>query len=94
MRAKSLRELQSKGEKAIQGLEPILFSNRRGPVGFFLPVRTDTLALVQREVARIAALQSLEAARESAHRVGLDRLTASEIAAEIKIVRNSRRRAR
>ncbi|MGZ3697067.1 MAG: hypothetical protein ACXWPM_06370 [Bdellovibrionota bacterium] len=86
MNAKSLRELQQKGGKAI-GNEPVVVVNRKGPVGVLIPVTSESLPRVQQEVQRMLALESLSETWKLARETGLDRLTDEEIAAEVRAVR-------
>lgn len=86
MNAKSLRELQQKGGKAI-GKEPIVIMNRNGPVGVLIPVNSETLFRIQKEVERMLALESLSQTWQLARKAGLDQMTNEEINAEVSAVR-------
>ena len=88
MNAKSLRELQQKGGKAI-GTEPVVVTSRKGPVGVLIPVTSESLPRVQQEVQRMLALESLSETWKLARESGLDRMTDVEIEAEVRAVRKS-----
>jgi len=90
MRAKPLRDLQQQGEKAIIGDQPILLTNRRGPVGVLIPVTQDSLPLIQAETEKWMALQSLKKTWALAREAGLDQLTLIDIDREIKQVRRKK----
>jgi hypothetical protein len=86
MDAKSLRELQQKGDKAI-GSEPVVIVNRKGPVGVLIPVTSESLPRVQQEIQRMLALESLTETWKLAKSAGLDQLSDQEIKTEILAVR-------
>lgn len=88
MNAKSLRELQQKGSKAI-GNEPVVVTSRKGPVGVLIPVTSDSLPRIQKEVQRMLALESLSETWKLAREVGLALMTDEEIQAEVRAVRKS-----
>lgn len=88
MNAKSLRELQQKGGKAI-GTEPVVVTSRKGPVGVLIPVTSESLPRVQQEVQRMLALESLSETWKFARKAGLDQMTDEEIEAEVHAVRKS-----
>jgi hypothetical protein len=89
MLAKSLRELQQKGEKAV-GKDPMVLTNRRGPVGILIPVTSETLPYIEREVQKMSAQQSLRKTWATAREHGLDRLSQDEIEQEVVAVRKKR----
>lgn len=93
MIAKSLREIQQKGEKSV-GTEPIVLTNRKGPVGILIPVTEETFPFIQREVRKLTALESLRKTWESARVMKLDRMPESEIQDEVKALRKRRRHAK
>ncbi len=86
MNAKSLRELQQKGSKAI-GTEPIVVTARKGPVGLLIPVTAESLPRVQQEVQKMLALESLSETWKLARETGLDQMSDLEIEAEVRAVR-------
>lgn len=88
MNAKSLRELQQKGGKAI-GSEPVVVTSRKGPVGVLIPVTSESLPRIQQEVQRMLALESLSETWKLAREIGLERMTDEEIQAEVRAVRKS-----
>jgi antitoxin (DNA-binding transcriptional repressor) of toxin-antitoxin stability system len=88
MNAKSLRELQQKGGKAI-GNEPVVVTSRKGPVGVLIPVTSESLPRIQQEVQRMLALESLSETWKLAREAGLDRMTDEEINAEVRAVRKN-----
>ncbi len=87
MRSRSLREIQQKGEKAISGIEPLLITTRKGPIGVLMPVTLDSLSFIQREIQKVTALQSLRDSWALAKELKLDRLSDIEINHEVKMVR-------
>jgi hypothetical protein len=90
MNAKSLRELQQKGGKAI-GTEPVVVTSRKGPVGVLIPVTSESLGRVQQEVRRMLALESLTDTWRLAREAGLDQMSDHEIAAEVQAARKGTR---
>ena len=86
--AKSLRELQQKGEKAI-GQDPMIVFNRKGPLGVLIPVTQESLPRIQREIQKMLALESLSQSWKLAQEAGLDQLTENEVASEVRIARNA-----
>ncbi|MEO5969893.1 MAG: hypothetical protein ABIQ95_08195 [Bdellovibrionia bacterium] len=92
MRAKALRELQQQGEKAISSQEPILLTNRKGPVGVLIPVTQESLPFLQAETEKWMALQSLKKTWALAREVGLDQLSLEEINQEVKQARRKIRK--
>ena len=87
MNAKSLRELQQKGGKAI-GTEPIVVTSRKGPVGVLIPVTSESLPRVQQEIQKMLALESLSQTWKLAQETGLSLMTDQEIDSEVSAVRN------
>ena len=91
MQTKSLREIQQKGERAIRtGDEPILLTTRKGPVGIFVPVTSESVSYMERDLRKMMALQSLRETWHLARETGLDRLSRAEIDREIGFVRKKR----
>src|SRR4051812_42706687 len=90
MRAKSLRELQQKGEKVISGDQPILLTSRKAPVGALIPVTLNSLPFVQAEAEKWMALESLRKTWALARETGLDQMSSAEIDQEIRQVRKKR----
>ncbi len=90
MHSKSLRSLQQQGERSM-GTEPIVLTNRKGPVGILIPVTEESFAFIQREVKKLTALESLRETWESARGSKLDRMPELVIAEEVKALRKRRR---
>ncbi len=94
MRTKSLREIQQQGEKAISGFEPFLITSRKGPLGVLMPVSVESLSYVQKEMQKIAALESLRNSWNLSKENGLDKLSDAEIQKEVKLARKERLKAK
>ena len=94
VRTKSLRELQQRGERAIEGDSPLLLTSRKGVVGILLPVNEENLLDIQQDVQRITALQSLRKTWARAREAGLADMAPEDIDEEVKKVRRASRRGR
>lgn len=94
MLAKSLRELQQKGEKALEDKEPVLLTTRNGPIGILIPVDMNSLPELQRDLQRIIAMKSLRDTWSRARSTQLDKLTDDDIQDEIKLVRKGKKAKR
>ena len=91
MQAKTLRELQLKGEKMIADDQPTLITNRKGPVGVLIPVTKESLPLIQAEAEKWMALEALKKTWTLARKAGLDTLSDGEIDSEIKQLRRKKK---
>jgi len=94
MRTKALRDIQMAGTKAVRGREPFVIETRNGPFGIFIPVDEASLPLLQEEVERMVARASLRRTWTLARKLGLDKMSDRDIAAEVRAVRSSRRHKR
>lgn len=96
MRQISLREFRTRGAKALQAVprgETILLAGQQGPAYFLVPV-VDDIAEQDRDLRRAIAKASLREGWREAERLGLDKMTAGEIDAEISRARAERKRRR
>jgi len=94
MRFISVRELNTKPREVwrkIQNEEIVITSNGK-PIALLSAVSEETLEKMIRTIRRSRALLALEEMQKKSVKSGLNRLTESQIEAEIKAVRKARKR--
>ena len=90
-----LRDLQLRGTKAVPAThDPVVLTNRQGPLYLLVPADPEHLADQEREIRRALARANLRAWQDRAVEAGLDALSDAEIETEIKAARKARKRSR
>ena len=90
----SVRDLSTKPKdvwRKVKGEELVVTSNGK-PIALLSGVTEETLEQTLRAIRRSRALIALEGMQKKSIRLGLDKLTDSQIESEIRAVRKSRRR--
>ncbi len=94
MRFISVRELSTKPKEIWSKIkdEEIIITSNGKPIAILSGVTEETLEKKLRAIRRSLALMALEEMQKRSLELGLDKLTDSEIEAEIRAVRKARRR--
>jgi antitoxin (DNA-binding transcriptional repressor) of toxin-antitoxin stability system len=93
MRFVSIRELSTKPKEIwskIKGEEIVITSNGK-PIAILSGVTEETLEKTLRAIRRSRAIMALEEMQKKSLELGLDKLTDSQIEAEIQAARKARR---
>lgn len=94
MRFSTLREFRTKGSAILAraGEDEAIVVTRRGkPVGLFVPVDEERLEDIFQAVKAARLRSAWRKLQTSARKAGTDRLSAGEIASEIRAARRARR---
>lgn len=94
MKNLALRDFQQKGRLSVDKNqdEPILLTNRSGPVFFLIPVESDNIENQYRELLRAMAQANLRHWQNKAEELEINEMSQEEINAEIAASRKARKK--